>query len=143
MSSKNGKAKQPLSKSWIDVPPVRVGPARGKGRGVYATRKIRKGEVIERSPVIVISKPQWKHAQKTIIDDYAFDWGDKRDHAAVVLGYGSLYNHSKKANARFIDRPGQKVYEFIALRDIEEGEEICTNYNGDPEDLSPLWFETE
>ncbi|GAC1414463.1 MAG: hypothetical protein NVSMB57_10050 [Actinomycetota bacterium] len=140
--SLNGKPKMSKSsKSWIEMPPVRVGPSRGRGRGVYATRLIRKGEVIERAPVVVIPKAQWKHAQRTVIDDYAFDWGDKRDHAAVVLGYGSLYNHSKTPNARFIDRPGQGVYEFIALRDIEEGEEIFTNYNGDPEDQSLMWFE--
>ncbi|HWL25392.1 MAG TPA: SET domain-containing protein-lysine N-methyltransferase, partial [Ureibacillus sp.] len=31
--------------------------------------------------------------------------------------------------------------DFYAMRDIHEGEEILVNYNGDPEDQSPLWFE--
>lgn len=129
--------------AWIEMPPVRIGPSRGRGRGVFATRLIRKGEVIERAPVVVIPKSEWKHAQKTVIDDYAFDWGDERDHAAIVLGYGSLYNHSKIPNARFVDRAGKKLYEFVALRDIEPDEEIFTNYNGEPDDQTPLWFEKQ
>jgi hypothetical protein len=34
----------------------------------------------------------------------------------------------------------EQVIEFFALRNIEAGEEILVNYNGDPADDSPLWF---
>jgi SET domain-containing protein len=131
----------PTTKGPIEPPPVRVAPSRGKGRGVYATRRIRKGEIFERAPVIVIPKRQWRFAVKTIIDDYAFDWGPTNDEAAVVLGYGSLYNHSHTPNAKFVYDLRGKTYNFVALRDIQAGEEICTNYNGDPDDHTPLWFE--
>lgn len=123
------------------VAKVRVDKARGKGRGVFATAPIKAGEIIERSPVIPIPKKHWKHIEKTILADYAFDWGRDLNDVAIVLGYGMIYNHSKNANARFDFKLREQIYEFIALRDIEPGEEICTNYNGDPEDLSPLWFE--
>ncbi|MEH2113844.1 hypothetical protein [Nostoc sp.] len=31
--------------------------------------------------------------------------------------------------------------EYIAYRDIEAGEEITANYNGSPDDKSPIWFD--
>lgn len=126
----------------IPSPPVYVASAKGKGRGVYAARPIKAGEVIEEAPVIPIPKREWdRHVENTILADYTFDWGRDNDHAAVVMGYGMLYNHSKTPNAHFTNAIGRKVYIFRALRDIAKDEEICTNYNGDPEDLTPLWFE--
>lgn len=108
---------------------------------MFAARKIKQGEVFERAPVVVIPRDQWRLAEKTVIDDYAFEWGRDLKDAAIVLGYGSLYNHSATPNARFEYRLTEKLYVFIALRDIEPGEEILTNYNGDPEDQTALWFE--
>ena len=32
------------------------------------------------------------------------------------------------------------MMEVIAIRDIQPGEEITINYNGDPESQDPLWF---
>ena len=59
---------------------------------------------------------------------------------ALALGYGSLYNHSYQPNARYDDESGQTKV-FTAIRDIEAGEEITVNYNGEPEDESPVGFE--
>ncbi len=57
----------------------------------------------------------------------------------VALGYGSLYNHSYSPNARYEDaNPRTKL--FIALRDIQPGEEIVVNYNADPNDRSDVGF---
>ena len=35
---------------------------------------------------------------------------------------------------------GEQTIRFSALRDIEAGEEVTTNYNGDPGNIKPLWF---
>jgi len=32
------------------------------------------------------------------------------------------------------------MMEIIAIKDIEPGEEIAINYNGDPENQDQLWF---
>jgi SET domain-containing protein len=45
------------------------------------------------------------------------------------LGYGSLYNHSYRPNARYDDEGGQAKV-FRTLRDIAAGEEITVNYKG-------------
>jgi SET domain-containing protein len=115
---------------------IEVKRIKGKGRGVFARRRIRKGEIIERVPVIVL--PAEEVVGGTTLASYAFKWG--RGQAALALGYGSLYNHSYRPNARYWD-VGPRTKEFTALRDIEPGEEITVNYNGKPRSRASIWFE--
>lgn len=117
---------------------VEVRRVRGKGRGVFARRAIREAELIERVPVLVLPESVLTHDDEpTILACYGFLWG--RGTVAITLGYGSLYNHSYRPNARYDDEsPRMKV--FTALRNIEAGEEITINYNGDPEDRSDVGF---
>jgi SET domain-containing protein len=107
---------------------------------VFASRKIYRGEMIERSPVIVIPGNQWETMDETILSNYVFDWGEKEEHAAVALGYVSIYNHSYTPNAELTECLDEYVIEVSALRDIDVGEEIFVNYNGDPADREKLWF---
>jgi uncharacterized protein len=110
----------------------------GKGRGVFARQWIRDGEVIERVPVIVLPVAETKRESgRTAIEGYCFEWG--RGTVAVAMGYGSFYNHSYEPNARYDDAAGQTKV-FKAIRDIAPGEEIVVNYNGEPDDLTPVWF---
>jgi hypothetical protein len=70
---------------------VEVKRAKGKGRGVFARRPIRKGEVIETCPVLVL--PASVVEDFTVgVGPYVFEWGT--DTVALALGFGSLYNHS-------------------------------------------------
>ncbi|HUX12248.1 MAG TPA: SET domain-containing protein [Spirochaetia bacterium] len=111
------------------------------GRGVFASAPIRKGEIIERAPVLVLPDPQWVILDSTQLRDYHYAWGP--DAAAIVLGFGSIYNHSYTPNAVYVRRIEEKLMEYVAIRDIEMGEEITVNYNGSPEDHSPLWFNSD
>lgn len=113
----------------------------GRGRGVYASEPVRNGEVIERAPVLVLPDPQWLVLESTLLRDYHYAWGP--DAAAIVLGFGSIYNHSYLPNSVYIRRLEERVMEYVAIRDIEAGEEITVNYNGSPEDRSPLWFDPD
>lgn len=109
----------------------------GKGRGVFARRPIRAGQTIERVPVFLIPLKEIAGGRKNPeLAHYFYLWN--RTHVALTLGYGSLYNHSYKPNAQY--RHGQMAMTYYALRDIAEGEEITVNYNGDPEDRSPMIF---
>lgn len=109
-----------------------------KGRGVFAQNRITMGELIEKAPVIVIPDSQLEYVQHLEIASYVFAWGND---TALVLGYGSLYNHSYYPNAIYLKNYDDLILEIYALRDIKEGEEITINYNGRPEDHSALWFE--
>jgi uncharacterized protein len=117
---------------------IEVKRVQGKGRGVFARRLIREGEVIERVPVLVLPVAETQNGSvPSRLSGYCFLWG--RGTVAMALGYGSLYNHSYTPNARYDDESGQTKV-FTAIREIAVGEEITINYNGEPEDESPVWF---
>lgn len=112
-----------------------------RGRGVFTSEVIRKGDLIEVCPVIVIPKLELPIIHKTILHDYYFLWGVDMDDCAIALGYGSLYNHTIGANADFILDIEHKTIDIVAVRDIAISEEITINYHGDPDDEAPLWFD--
>jgi uncharacterized protein len=111
------------------------------GRGIFASRTIQKGELIHQAPVIVCPGDQYKKLKKTVLRNYYFNWGENYDHVAIALGYGSLFNHSYSPNAMFENNLKEETVDFIALKRIKAGEEIFVNYNGDPDDKGPLWFD--
>jgi uncharacterized protein len=127
----------------ITCPPgLELRSVRGKGRGVFAPRRFRKGEVLERSPVLAMTERQWRHVAKTLLDHYVYEW-DGKGGCAMVLGLGSLYNHSYEPNvANLIDRRNGSM-DWVALRTIAKGEEITVNYNDEDDPLSDLWFEAK
>src|SRR4051812_29125897 len=76
---------------------VFVKRVKGKGRGVFARRAVPRGAVIERVPVLLV--PIAEARASPTVADYCF-LKDERT-VAVALGYGSLYNHSYRPNARY------------------------------------------
>jgi uncharacterized protein len=119
---------------------IAVGESCNKGRGVYAKKRFRAGELIERCPIILLTPAERERIEPTILSMYCFCWGDGSKEVAIVLGYGSLYNHAYQPNADFHRVIEAGAMDFVALRDIEPGEEITINYNGAAEDQTPLWF---
>lgn len=119
---------------------IRVGPSAGKGRGIFATRKIVRSELIEEAPVVVVPREQVAHLDATALCDYYFLWSADEKDAAVLLGRCSLCNHSYEPNARFVLYPSRRTIGFIALRNIVAGEEVTVNYNGNPASCKPVWF---
>ncbi len=119
---------------------VRIGVVEGHGRGMFATRKILKGELIERAPIIPLSEKEWPIASRTLLADYGFDWGEKDEQASIALGYVSIYNHSYSPNAQLEQMLDELMMEVVAIKDIPAGQEITINYNGEPESQDELWF---
>ena len=115
----------------------------GKGRGVFASRRIQAGDIIEEAPVIVLPGAEIEHLERTVLQDYYFLWGADEKDAAILLGLCSLCNHSYQPNAVFLPCPETCTIRFVALRDIEAGEEVTTNYNGNPDNLKPVWFDAQ
>lgn len=113
---------------------------------MFARRPIAEGTMLERVPVVLIPKNQvFGESEVAIracrISWYVFGWGqqDGHDYVALPLGYGAIYNHSYEPNALFlVIRP--EIMEFVAISDIKEDEEITINYNGDPNDKTPVRF---
>lgn len=107
-------------------------------RCIRAARDIKKGELLESCPVIILPQDQLEHHDKTILTNYNYDWDDTND--AFVLGYCVLTNHSYDANATYKRNYEEKVMEFVAVKNIKKDEEIFINYNGKPDDKTPLEY---
>ncbi|KGX87578.1 SET domain-containing protein [Pontibacillus litoralis] len=110
-------------------------------KGVFATRNIAKGELIHDAPVIAYPNEEHEHIEKTRLADYAFEYGEH--HTAFLLGYGMMFNHSYKPNATYEINFANHSFDFYAYRDIQAGEEIFINYNGEVDNEDPLWFNKE
>jgi hypothetical protein len=119
---------------------IRVGDAGARGRGVFAAAPFAQGERVERAPVIVIPAAEWPQVAASGLYHYCFAFGPHDQDAALALGHGSLFNHDFAPNAVYRKRPEHAAIDFYARRAIAPGEEIAINYNGDPDDATPLWF---
>jgi SET domain-containing protein len=116
-----------------------VGNTNLKGRGVFAQKCFLKGEIIQTAPVVIIPAEEVELIDKTVLGNYYYDWENKA--AVIALGLASLINHSYNPNTYYIKKFAEREVEYIALRDIEVGEEITANYNGSRENQSPIWFD--
>lgn len=110
-------------------------------RGVFATEPIKKGVLLHAAPVLPYPNAEHEHIEKTMLADYAFEYG--QNHTAFVLGYGMLFNHSYTPNATYDINFDNHTFDFFAYTDIEAGQEILINYNGEVENDDPLWFNEE
>ena len=60
------------------------------GRGVFTSENINKGTIVEESPVIVMTNDERKLLDQTLLHDYIFEWGEKKDQYCMALGYACL-----------------------------------------------------
>lgn len=93
------------------------------GWGVFTAEDIKKDEIVETCYCLLDNR------QVTYHKDYIFSLDRKTNDSFLVLGYGSIYNHSNEPNvqSRIISYE-QRFIEFFALRDIEKGEQLCHDY---------------
>lgn len=114
-----------------------------KGRGVFAVKNFKAGEVIENCPALIFTPKERKHLEKTLLNYYVYPWRSTRG-AALVLGYGSIYNHAYSPNADWKQNFKTQSMVFRAIKPIKKGEEITVNYNSEPDDDTPIdWFEVK
>ncbi len=112
-----------------------------KGRGVFAGKDFAEGDIVEICPVIILPSGDVAALKDTELYNYDFIWDFEKESGCIVLGYGSLYNHSITPNALYDRDFSLKEMKFFCIKPIKCGEEIFVNYNGDPNDQSLVWFE--
>ncbi len=112
-----------------------------KGRAVFTNEKILANTIIEESPVIVMSKEERVHLDKTLLHDYIFEWGKVKDKCCVALGYIPIYNHSYKSNCEYCMDFEKETIQIKTVVTVESGEELTINYNGDWDDDKKVWFD--
>ena len=113
------------------------------GQGVFAKREFRPGKIIEVSPVVLLSQREKELLRHTLLFGYYF----VIDHPeyAIAMGFGasSMVNHSYAANAEYSIAIGEEAITIRARKLIRKGEEIMLNYNGDPDDNTPVYLPPE
>ena len=112
-----------------------------KGRAVFTKERIPAGAVIEESPVIVMSIEDRVHLDKTLLHDYIFEWGQRKDKCCMALGYIPIYNHSYRSNCEYFMNFEEDTIQVKTIRAIEREEELTINYNGDWNDNKKVWFD--
>jgi uncharacterized protein len=113
---------------------VYAAPSRRHGRGVFAGRRFRTGEVVERCPILRVSARDREVLERTGLRGYVYQRA--RGAGAIALGLGSLYNHSAAPNAECELALEEERLVVRALRTIAAGEEITISYGEE----SDLWF---
>ncbi|GAB1741308.1 hypothetical protein NU219Hw_g6547t1 [Hortaea werneckii] len=108
-----------------------------KGRGVFAGRDIPSGSIIDICPVLMLDPVEnVEHVEKTVLYHYTYNWpmtdpasGRPKKTQAVILGLGSMFNHSTEdQNVGWKRDLENELVVYRALRDVKEGEELCISY---------------
>lgn len=129
-------------------PDLYIGNSDGRGRAVFTSVHIPADTIVEISPVIVMSGEERKLLDQTLLHDYIFEWGGKKDQptatgCCMALGYVALYNHSYQSNCEYEMDFEEMMIRIKTVRNIEAGEELFINYNGNWNDEKPVWFDAK
>ncbi len=115
---------------------------KGKGRGVFSFIPLYKDDLVEVCPLIVLPGQDFESAISSRLADYFFNFVKEDKTLALVLGFGSLYNHAVHSNATYqLDRDARLMY-YYAIQDIPAHTEICINYSGEQGKEYREWFES-
>lgn len=114
---------------------IEVGPGK-YGRGVFAKEFIEKGSIVEIAPVLILPSNNHDNQLEDQLQRFQFDWVNGL--RCIALGYGSIYNHDDDPTVIVLPDYEDKTIYYIALRDIQVGEEIFINYGYTPKDNAPI-----
>ncbi|WP_184261005.1 SET domain-containing protein-lysine N-methyltransferase [Rhodopseudomonas rhenobacensis] len=126
--------------------PIGIRDFGARGRGIVALADIPAGQLIERSPVLVIPSAERPIVDGTIVFTYVFMWEhgtteedlyQHRGRAAIALGHTSLLSHSYQPNCSFIRNIDELTIDILASRAIKAGEELTIDYQ------MTLWFDPQ
>ena len=118
---------------------VEIRDAEGMGRGVFAVSHIPADTLLFSDPVVLV--PEGQCPKGSVLDAIVFLWSAVMEDGlglnAIVLGMGTVLNHSESPNVIvWFERDPDRV-DFYALRDIEPGEQLTHDYNYD--EYPPEW----
>ena len=111
----------PSNKIYINDSPIH-------NLGVFSSQEIKKGEVIDVCPFL--SFPQTSEEKIPVFSNYTFCFprSEVWTTHALVMGYGSYYNHSENPNVDWYTDEDNKTFVFFALQDVDKDKELFINY---------------
>lgn len=101
----------------------------GFGRGIFTTTFLPADTTLEECPFLRIPS----RTCTGILDDYVFDMEpedgeEEGDWYSLVLGWGSLFNHSDQHNTEYWYDPDRLLIVFHTIRPVEAGNQLFVNY---------------
>lgn len=115
----------------IETTDIYVAPSTipNAGYGVFASKDIKKGTVIERAPFLETSTPYGGELMH-----YVFQSHLNPDKSLVVFGYGSIYNHALNPNVVYSissQLPSDRLFTYTTTKNVKKGDELFINYGED------------
>lgn len=93
------------------------------GRGVFAKVGIKKDEVVETAPYILVNDSDCTGEMAN------YEFGHSEGKNIFCLGYGAMYNHAKEFNIEYrYSNKLDKCLDFVALCDIKKDKELFISY---------------
>tara|TARA_B100001057_G_scaffold462896_1_gene516320 strand:- start:487 stop:978 length:492 start_codon:yes stop_codon:yes gene_type:complete len=134
----------PPNENFFISDKVEIKEIEGKGLGIVAKEAIKKGTIIESSHVLLFPNTILKDFDQMYgymhpLHSYVFTWDSGK--CAVAFGFGSIYNHSNDNNAAwrpsylFLKNKEPERIHYVAVKDIQQGEEVCIHYAPSAGDL--------
>lgn len=125
----------PTPLDFLPVDKIKLGNSKIHGRGVFASKDIKKGEIIERCPLIQMGNRS-RYQTDPQVYGYMYaqppcDCYECTYHGFLffmALGYGMIYNHQDNPNALWKFNYTQLLGDVIAVKDIGINEEIFVSY---------------
>ncbi|MBA7638264.1 hypothetical protein ES703_45917 [subsurface metagenome] len=80
--------------------------SKGKGKGAFAKKDIKKNTIIDVANVILIPNKDYEKIKKTVLYDYCYIWKDPKHKPgfenAITLSISQFINHSYEPNIRYL-----------------------------------------
>jgi SET domain-containing protein len=118
-----------------------IAPTPAMGLGVFTGVLVEAGTVIEIAPVIVMQAADRQKLDETLLHDYIFEWDEQKKECCMALGYVPVYNHSYTSNCEYEMDFDARIITIRTVKQVQAGEELFINYNGDWNDPKPVWFD--
>ena len=91
------------------------------GDGVFAGKHYSENDLVEMNPFIEYED------NRSGLQKYCFESPMKSEKQIIVLGNGSMMNHSYTPNVEHVWNEGRYIM-YVALRKIDKDEELLINY---------------
>jgi hypothetical protein len=99
------------------------------GHGIFTTRPIPADTTLEECPYLRINADECAGT----LDDYVFnlesaDENDGTEVYSLVLGWGSLFNHSYRHNTEYWHDTDRDLIVFHTIKKVPAGKQLFVNY---------------
>ena len=102
------------------------------GHGIFTTKSIPADTTLEECPYLRINADECSDT----LDDYVFNLEKAEDNGegdiySLVLGWGSLFNHSDSHNTEYWHDTDRDLIVFHTIKKVAAGKQLFVNYGKD------------